>query len=413
LFQAPPRGKEALSWALVVVWTLVIYATVPFARAMQRWVAGHIGAGSVRWICIGLIVAIMLLSLWRIFHRMRRLPWPQAASLVGVASIFIYLALERMKTPSEAVHFIEYGALGLWAFRALAHRQRDPLIYLNAVLICALASTVDEMIQWITPGRYWDIRDLWHNVIAAGLIQVAVAAGFRPAFIARPIRPRSVRWAAALAAIQLLLIGLASSNTPVAAARISERLPAFSFLLDNDHAMSEYGFRHEDPDLGRFYSRFTREDLQWIDHKRGPEVGAILDHYTRVDAYTNFLRRFTPGRDAFTHEAMVHLFRRNHYLDVLPNHISKPDSYRFHATVAYRENQILERYYSNSLLHAAQWWTDPLKEALQPHINPGRYRSEVSRHLIHRISERHIWSLIGLALLAVAAIGWRWGRERG
>ena len=36
--------------------------------------------------------------------------------------------------PEEAVHFIQYGALGVLLFRAFSHRMRDPMIYLAAAL---------------------------------------------------------------------------------------------------------------------------------------------------------------------------------------------------------------------------------------------------------------------------------------
>lgn len=413
MFQSPPREKEVTSWLLAVLWASVIFCTVPFARTIQHWFDVHCGGGSLRWISIAIIAAAAVFTVLRLVRRLRELPWIRVVIVLAVAAVFIFLSLKLMKTPSEAVHFIEYGLLGLLIFRAFSHRQRDILIYLNVTLAGALVSTTDEILQWLTPGRYWDPRDLEHNALAIALVQVALAAGFLPPFINRHVQRSSVRMLTALIAAQALMLGFCASNTPFAAARISDRVPALAFLLDNDHAMSEYGWRHEDPDIGRFYSRFNRDDLQWIDHKRGAEVGAILDRYSQVDTYTNFLRIYTPARDPFTHEAMVHLFRRNHYFAVLPKHRFEPEGYRIHVTVAYRENQILERYFSNTLAHAGQQWTPELKEALQPFVRTERrYTSEVSRDLIHRISERGIWLIILGILVVDGLVYWRWGIPR-
>lgn len=333
------------------------------------------------------------------------------AVVAAMTGIFLYLALEMMDTPAEAVHFIEYGLLGLLAFRAFAIRGRDPLVYLNAALVCALVSTVDEALQWMTPGRYWDIRDLGNNAAASALALAALAGGFRPPYIRLPIAPASARMAAGLAAALSVLLGVCAANTPVAAARWAERIPALAFLLDNEHAMSEYGYRYIEPDIGRFYSRFDADTLRALDAARAAEIGPILHQYATSDAFTNFLRIYTPARDPFIHEAMVRLNRRNHYFGVLPKYRFDPYWYDFHVTVAWRENQILERYFSNSLAAAGQFWTDDLKEALAEHVQDRRYTSPVSRHLIHRISLRQTWLLIGMVLLGCAAV-WRWAGRR-
>ncbi|HMP77212.1 MAG TPA: VanZ family protein [Kiritimatiellia bacterium] len=412
MFQSPPRGRAAASWIAFALWAMAIYATVPFARAIQRWADQQWGPGALRWISIALIVLGAVAVCIQLQRRVKHLPWPRIAVVLGVCAVFVWMATTLMQTPAEAVHFVEYGVLSLLAFRALAHRDRDPLINFNAVLLCSLASTVDEFAQWLTPGRYWDLRDLLHNTAAALLVQIALAAGIRPPFIQRPIRRPSVRLAAALVAAQALLLGLCASNTPVAAARLSDRFPALAFLLDNDHAMSEYGFRYDAPDIGGFYSRYAPEDLAYLDAERGAEVGPILRHYTVSEPYTNFLARYTPARDPYAHEVMVHLYRRNHYFGVLPKYRFEPEWYRFHVTVAFRENQILERYFSNTLAHSAQAWTEELKEALAAHVNAEpRYVSAVSQHLIHRVSERQVWGIVALVLLLCAAVWFRarWG----
>lgn len=406
MVEEPPRGQVLTAWALFVGWAALIYASIPFARGILQWTELHGGAGSMRWLSIALIGLAAAWAIRRILRRLRHLRWPRIALVVFVAAVFVYLAFEMMDTPAEALHFVEYGVLGLLAFRAFAMRGRDPLVYLNAALACALVSTIDEAVQWMTPGRYWDVRDLSNNSLAAALVLVAVAGGFRPAYIRLPIARESARMTAALAAVLALLLGVCAANTPVAAARLAERIPALTFLLNNEHAMSEYGYRYEEPDIGRFYSRFDADTVRAIDSARAAEVGAILHYYTVADSFTNFLRVYTPARDPFAHEAMVRLNRRNHYFGVLPKYRDEPYWYAFHVTIAWRENQILERYFSNTLAAAGQYWTHELKEALAEHVQDRRYTSPVSRHLIHRVSLPQVWLLIGVIWLGCAAV-WR------
>ncbi|MBW7909261.1 MAG: VanZ family protein [Kiritimatiellae bacterium] len=412
MFQAPPREKEWISWLFAALWGVLIFCTIPFARAVQGWFAGHWGAGSLRWISIGIIGATTLFVIARLLRELKTLSRYRIAVILGIAATFIYFSLELMETPSEAVHFIEYGILGLLLFRALAHRQRDPLIFLNVVLIGALVSTSDEILQWLTPGRYWDIRDLQHNALAVGLVQLGLAVGFAPPFIQSRIRRGSARCAAILIAVQAVLLGLCATNTPSASLRAAMRFPSLCFLLNNDNAMIEYGWRHEDPDQLRFYSRFSRADLARLDRTRGAEVGAILATYAQEPSLRSFLRYYTPVRDPFTHEAMIHLSQRNHYFAVLPKYRFETNAYRFHANVAVRENQILDRYFSNSLAHAQQVWTPELKEALAPQaFLDRRFTSEVSRHLFHRIWMRGIWLIVLAALFFDLLFYLQWGAE--
>jgi hypothetical protein len=404
MIDAPPRGRVTIAWAWVLAWSLIIWTTIPFARGILRWTNRHFGADSLLWLSIGIIGLAACWAARRIYQRVRNKPRRRIALVAAITGLFIVAALESMESPAESIHFVEYGALGVLVFRALAFRARDPLIYVNAALICALVGVVDEALQWMTPDRYWDARDLAHNSFAAILALAALGGAIQPAYIRLPIARSSARTAAALTASLALLLGLSSSNTPAFAARVAARYPALEFLLDKEHPMSEYGFRLEDPDIGRFYTRFDRDTARAIDAQRASQLGPIIRAYVLIDAYDNALRQFTPARDPFAREVMLRLNRRNHYFGVLPKYRDEPYWYAVHVTVAWRENQILERYFSNTLEAAGQRWTDELKEALAEHIQDTPYTSPANNHLIHRISLRQIWCAVLIAIIFAAVI---------
>lgn len=413
MFQTPPREGPVRSWLLVGAGSLLILAAVPVARGWLGWLDRLGLRDYVRWAVLSVIAMAALLALVYLYRRLRQLTWPRLLWVLGVVGVFGYFLMAKMKTPGEALHFLEYGLLGLLALRAMSHHVRDGMVYVCAVLVCLLVGTADEILQWMTPGRYWDARDLVHNGVAAALAQIMVAGGFRPPFIRGCGGPRSVRWFCALSATLLVVLGCCASNTPVAVAWYAERVPALSFLRHQDHPMSEYGFRHDDPDIGRFYSRFRADDLAALDAVRAEDGGRVIAHYWSSDTYSNFLQRYTPASDPFLHEANVHLYRRNHYNGVRLKHRPNPDSYRWHVTVAVRENQILERYYPHTLAASGQQWPASFTETLLPDVDTNRfYKSAVSRHLITRFSEQDIWHSILLLLLAdLTLLLWK-GRER-
>jgi hypothetical protein len=412
LFQAPPREGPLRSWLLVGACTLLIYSAIPLARPLLRILQAHGGGGVLRWFSLAVIVAAAAIALVYLYRRLRKLTWIRLAWLIGVVGYFSYLVLEKMKTPSEALHFLEYGLLGLLALRALSHRLQDKMVYLCAVLVCLLVGTVDEILQWLTPGRIWDLRDIAHNGVASLMAQLAVAGGLQPPFIRAVWSPRSVRWFCALSAVLLLLLGCCASNTPVGRGVVQRANPGAAFLKQQDNPMVEYGYRYDDPAIGRFYSRFRRTIWRGWTSSGARTRGRIIHHYWNNDSYSNFLRRYTPATDPFVHEANVHIYRRNHYRDVMWSHQAKPEAFSRHVTVAVRENQIVERYYSNTLAASGERWPAGYLTSLYAQVRSDRlYKSEVSRHLITRVNEREIWLGILVLLLADLLLLFARGRE--
>lgn len=401
MFERPP-AREWVSWLFVTAWSLVIFATIPLARAIQHIVREAVGE---RAFLYGVLVAILVafLATLRQLRGLGPISPARRAWLVGVAAVYAGYTFTLRGNPVEAVHFLEYGVLGALAFRALTHRMGDPGIYLAAALVGGIVGILDEGIQWMTPRRVWDLRDVWFNFFAASLIQVGIAAGIRPALIAGTPTPRSVRLICGIAALATLLLLASLLNTPPRIAWYAERIPALGFLREGSDVMLEYGHLHEAPETGRFRSRFSLAELERIDAERGAEAGRILAGSPEAD-YESFLTRYTPISDPFLHEARVHLFRRDRYLTTAERHLDDEDWYRRDLTVGYRENRILERFFPNTLRHSGSRFTPERRAYLaERHFPKKSYESRVSSHLVTRIGERHV--MVGAAAILLALLG--------
>lgn len=78
--------------------------------------------------------------------------------------------------PVERVHLMEYGLVGILAYRAMGHRFSDFEQAALSGLICLNAGFLDESIQGIVPGRYYDSNDVFVNFIAASCGVILAAA---------------------------------------------------------------------------------------------------------------------------------------------------------------------------------------------------------------------------------------------
>lgn len=408
-----PREQEWISWLVVLLSIAVIWATIPFARDVSDFVGKRWGRDLFRDGVMILVVAgvgAALLAVARIPNFARRnILW-----LLLVGALLSYFTVGVRASPEETIHFAEYFVLGFFLFRALSHRTRDVGIYAIALLLGATVGLVDEAIQWFTPERVFDLRDVGFNALGTAVAQVAISQGFSPPFIRRNPQPETLRRVCLYAALFVTLLWLCLANTPAVMQRLVCRLPQFWYLLYKSSAMSEYGYKHHLPGVGTFFSRFTLTELQQRDAQRAEEVAAILNAYHDPRKYGKFLRTYTPLTDPFVHEARVHLYRRDHYLAVTPKYRGNPTMRRYHYTVAWREHQFMKICFSNSLARSYYRWRPEVEHAIREESDPAlEYVSDVSANLITAFSQRTVhWIFSGLLLLLAGGWAFSWGLER-
>ena len=406
------RGNEKRSWLWVVLCSLAIFATVPLARVLQRWVSENLGDQAF------ILLTVVLLGfagVWTITTLRRSKPRSATGYLwlLAVAAAYGGLIWNLSGQAAEVLHLLEYGLLGALCFSALAHRMRNRGIYLAATLMGAIVGILDEALQWATPNRYWELRDIAINVVATGLVQVAIAGGLRPPWIKGWPDPRSAQILFRLALAVWLLLTLSIINTPERIAWYAERVPGLAFLLKNQSVMIEYGYRYEDPEAGVFRSRLTPQALRQSDQERAGDVAPILDTHREDDEYYEFLRSYTPANDPFVHEARVHLFRRDRHIRLAKEALEGSRERRRLATIAYRETEIMRRYFPKTYTRSTYQLSAEDRLFLEANLDPDMaYDSRVSRTLITEVGEGFFIWLLGGCLLGLVLVRVYYGRRR-
>jgi hypothetical protein len=311
---------------------------------------------------------------------------------------YTYFTLKLWDDPEEAVHFLEYGLLGFFLFKALIHHVRDKSIYLTATLLALFIGIIDEILQWLMPQRFWDFRDAALNGLSGALFQLAVWKVIKPEVISEKMNSRSLRILSSAFISCLLIIGLCASNTPQRVISYTNKIPWLSFLQEEE-PMSEFGYKHIDPEIGAFYSRLSLKKLIAMDEIRGNQIAQILNE-SIDEGYEKFIREYNPGNHPFLHELRVHIFRRDTYFNKAKS-VSDINEKKELYFVAFKENLILDKYFTNSTKSSIYYWNRETLQEMEKLIDKKKsYESPVSANLFTSFSEQTMWG----AILAVVSI---------
>jgi len=400
MFTAKPKERELFSWLIVSLWMLFIYTAIPLARKLQHFIQEHLGRSTFIWIVALYIGSFLLLGVLYLLRNRKRtsirgMPW-----LIITGVIFAGWTFALRDNPERALHFVQYGTLGLLTYRALLHRIKDPSIYFVTILFCSVAGTIDEMIQWLTPNRFFDFNDIFINCGAAALSQLAIALGIKPETVSESLSRKGLRTVSNLAVVQLGLLILCVVNTPARVDWYATQFPTLSYLKQNPSVMAEYGYRHSIPDIGVFFSRMSQEELQKEDSKRGARAAKIIRKWGGPEDYGKFLRRFSSFTHPLVHEARVRLFRRDSYWARSGDYQPGDPEYHEYLTIAYREHLILDRFYFNTYHGSNLYPQEKDIEFMSSQSLPEKvYISPVSGNLITRFTEDSLLLILATGIL--------------
>jgi VanZ family protein len=378
----------------VAGWLLVIWGAIPLAGALREFVAVRGGRHLFLWATL-IALAALGVRLLRTAARPALTP-ARLLVLAAVASVFAGLVWSLRDNPEEALHSVQYAVLGALLLRALGRHLGGLAGYAAAAMAGIGLGIIDELIQWLVPGRTFDYRDLGINGLSAVLSLAAMGAVPGQRSVRRRVRLRDWRPVLLLAAADLLLLLFCLSNTPELQGRYARLLPAAAAL---DEVTAEYGHRHVDAVAGVFRSRLDRAELARQDRERGAEVAAILDRYAGEEQYRAFLARYPAHRDPLVAEARVHLFRRDRYAFLADQARDDPDLRQQYVRIAMGENRIMETVFPTVLGHSGYRWPPPLRATLATWAGPAApYRSPVSSELI-TVAPRFVLQTLVLLLL--------------
>lgn len=179
-------SRERLyAWTTLLL-VLVTWATLYWARFAADWLRAR------GWVTATMLVVFLVAVLAVLVVVARSRPGPlEIVVLVVFAALYAAAVLPLAGQPEEALHFVQYGAVGGFAYgwfderrrrlvasASAGRRSRIAFSALAAFLFTTAAGWIDEGIQYLLPNRYYDLRDVAFNA-AAGALAIAAMLALR------------------------------------------------------------------------------------------------------------------------------------------------------------------------------------------------------------------------------------------
>ena len=374
--------------ALILV--AVVVSSAPFMGLIRDVLFDRFEGATVRYLALALLIlaaAVFLYGVVRIRERrlLRYAGLALAAGLIGLQEAVLGVdvadaGLAARVNVAEKIHIVEYGLLAYLLYRAFKPAGNLSILLLPLLWV-TVAGVVEESMQWWVETRLGEIRDVFLNLYA-GLCGLIFSLAMDPP-VGSP-DGRKFAWR----------LGAAGRR------RAGDALGLAVLALGIFFSFAHLGYEHSDPQIGRFLSWHSLDELR--------AAAADRAERWRTDPPTEL----SPWRreDYFLTEAARHVSHRN-------GRYSAGDFYK-----AAQANRILETYYDPFLdiesfrgsgKHRYPPEIRAELEAKAPHRDPRHYRSRVLEGRIHTWPPKR--PFLGVLVGVVLAI-WlvpRWvGRRR-
>ncbi len=175
------RSWVIFDWVVLIVIYSLNLLIIPISNRLIVW-WGPTTVDSV----FNQLVTLLILSLFIVVlvyilvlsHK--EFPPSSFIWLVVILAVGMFV-LTRVQITRDRLHLLNFGLLGIIAYRALRHHIGTKLLYLWAMLLVMAFAVVDELIQltgW--GGRNFELRDILIDWFAAGAGLLLIAIVIRP-----------------------------------------------------------------------------------------------------------------------------------------------------------------------------------------------------------------------------------------
>ena len=167
---APQASRRR--YAIVAAYSALLCLSGAYLYRLARWMQTH-GPDWIGPVVFGVLFSagFVLLGV-QVFRAVSRRRFLHLLLMLLILLSF-FPAFVNLHRPLERFHLLEYGLLGALIFWARSPRRYSLQFYLGSLGYLLLLGFVDELLQGVVVGRYYDLQDVWINVFS-GTIGILV-----------------------------------------------------------------------------------------------------------------------------------------------------------------------------------------------------------------------------------------------
>ncbi|MSR82318.1 MAG: DUF4976 domain-containing protein [Candidatus Latescibacteria bacterium] len=160
--------ERSRAWGQALLYIAFVYSTIPLMPQVWGTLVDHT-QGAVRYLGIAVVVGLGIALVLKVRPDPTGRRWQTYTALLAVGLAYAYMLNRFALFPAERLHLVEYGLVGYLLHRALSLDLPATKAYIVALLLSALVGTGDELIQWISPERVFEVKDVQLNIVSGGL----------------------------------------------------------------------------------------------------------------------------------------------------------------------------------------------------------------------------------------------------
>lgn len=167
------KKKRPVDLMLLIGYVAFIYLMIPYTPLFSKYLAKSLGSNFG--LAAGILVMLPVPAASAIFYRnVRGRGIFFYLSMAAVISIYAVILIYYTPIVVEKLHLLEYGILACLAMRAAGGMRSQNKRYLFVAAVVAIVGYGDELIQWLTPGRVYELRDVALNILGGFLAFVVM-----------------------------------------------------------------------------------------------------------------------------------------------------------------------------------------------------------------------------------------------
>ena len=174
------KTKIALDWIAAIS----IYSLVLLIIPISNLFLGHLNeeaAAAILNTIINILISLVFLVLF--VYLIKKGDKARAASYIWLITLFIITVffLMRVQAASDRLHFLGYGILSLFLYRALRHNIGTQMLYVWSIFLIITFAVLDEFLQISgLGGRSFEFKDILIDSLSSLVGQCIIALVIRP-----------------------------------------------------------------------------------------------------------------------------------------------------------------------------------------------------------------------------------------